>query len=434
MKRAIVELNDCNVTVARGGAIVARSPGIAVLEQDRITLGDEALRSAYIDPRNTFTRFWGNLNQDHFKHPTRSARHNADLAFAHLLLIYELTGKADEVVFAVPGSFTTEQLSLLLGLAEAAPFSITGLIDSAVAATAATVGPGAYHYLDIYLHHSVLTSLEVSDTVNRTAVKVINDFGLMSIHDRCATFLADLFIQQSRFDPLHHAGTEQALYDRLPQCLRSLKNENEALLEIDYENTRYQARLERQSLLNALRPLYDKITGAIDPAFPCLVNRRLADLPAFVDNLANAEVLHEYAVFDGCLDYLASAPAAGCVYFVTQLKAAPNPVVNSPAAGPGPTREEPGAGATHVLVNGKAYPLRQTPCYLSVDGAVTPNKTRDSGCSIAREDAVATLNVENDSAVFIDGQRATARTGLKPGAIISFADAGIEFALIHVLD
>ncbi len=412
---------------------------MAVIRQDRIELGEAALKSAHIDPRNTFSRFWSNLNQDNFKHPTKLARHNADLAFAHLLSIHELAGKADEMVFAVPGSFTTEQLSLLLGLGEASPFSITGLVDSAVAATAATAGAGTYHHLDVHLHHTVMTTLEVSESVNRTAVKVINDVGLTIIHNKCADVIADLFIQQSRFDPLHHAETEQALYDRLPHCLQSLQEETEALFEIQYGNTRYQARISRELLVDVLRPLYDKISVALDPSRTCLVNKRLADLPAFTAHLAavevSVEVLDERAVFAGCMSYiLADKPADEGVYFVTQLKATAEPVVNPASKASQQFEKKPDSGATHVLGNAQAHPINQTPLYLSAGGTVAAARERDSCCSVTLKGPVATLDLESRSAVvFINGQAVAGSTGLYPGDVISFTGATTEFTLIRVL-
>ena len=83
------------------------------------------------------------------------------------LLWHDMAGEVEEALLAVPGSFTSAQLSLLLGLAQASPFSVTGLVDAAVAATAATAGPGSYNHLDIQLHQTVVTSLEVSGTAKR---------------------------------------------------------------------------------------------------------------------------------------------------------------------------------------------------------------------------------------------------------------------------
>ena len=113
-------------------------------------------------------------------------------------------------------------------------------MDAAVAATAATAGAGEYNHLDIHLHHTVVTSLEVSGTVKRKAVKVINDVGLLEIQDKCVNHIADLFVQQSRFDPLHHAATEQALCNRMAQCLHELESEADTMVAIEFEKARHQ--------------------------------------------------------------------------------------------------------------------------------------------------------------------------------------------------
>ncbi len=439
MGDAVIELNDCEVSVIQAGNVVAGSPGIAVLRQDRMELGQAALQSAHIDPRNTFSRFWSNLNQDNFKQRTKPARHNADLAFAHLLSLHEMAGDVDRVVFAVPGSFTNNQLSLLLGLAEASPFTVTGLVDSAVAAAAASAAAGRYSYLDIHLHHTVITSLEVSGTVNRTAVKAINDVGLLEIHDKCVNHMADLFIQQSRFDPLHHAATEQALYNRLAQCLQELESETDALIEIDFENTRYQARVNRERLVEALQPLYNKISALVDPACPALVNRRLSVLPAFADHLAaakvEAEVVDERALFDGCMGHVQGDAAAGEeIYFVTRLKAVSEPAIQpaNPAA-EGKDRQ-PEAGPTHVLVDAEAQSLGPAPLYLSAQGVFSESGGEHPLCSLTSNGSIATLAPVADPAlVLVNGRAVTGNTGLKPGDVVGFPGSTREFTLIKVL-
>ena len=439
MSNTVIELNDSEVTVVQSGKTLARSPGVAVLGKDRIELGEAALQAAHIDPRNTFNRFWSNLNLDNFKHPSKQARHNADLAYAHLLAIHERAGQVDEMVFAVPGSFTDEQLSLLLGLGEAAPFTITGLVDSAVAATAASAGPGTYNHLDIHLHHTVVTALEVAATVNRTAVRVVSDAGLLSIHDKCADFIADQFIRQSRFDPLHHAESEQALYDRLPQCLQSLRQDAETLFEIHYRNTRYQARVNREPLLETLRPLYSKISEAADRSATCLASKRLADLPAFMEQLANAqlpaEILDEHAVVAGCMGYMQeNGPEGGGIYFVTQLKAAHGQAVNPVTTPEMEVEEEVETLATHVLGHAEAHPLGPAPLYLSAGGDISMTKGPDSSCSITLAASAATLDLENPAAiVLVNGRPVTDRVRLRPGDMVGFAGSETRFTFITVL-
>ena len=438
MNTAVIELNDCDVCIFQAGEVVARSPGIAVLKQDRIELGQAALQSTHIDPRNTFSRFWSNLNQDNFKRRTKLARHNADLAFAHLSALHEMAGDVDEAVFAVPGSFTNGQLSLLLGLAEASPFTATGLVDAAVAATAATAGAGEYNHLDIHLHHTVVTSLEVSGAVKRTAVKVIDDVGLLAVQDKCVNHIADLFVQQSRFDPLHHAATEQALCNRMAQCLQELESDADTVVHIEFDNARYQARVNRERLVETLQPLYNKISAAVDAARVSLVHKRLAGLPAFTDHLAAAggkvEVLDERAVFAGCMGYVRGGKAAEeGIYFVTQLKAAAEPGITH-AATPASLEQKPEAGATHVLVDAEAHPLGQAPLYLSAQGGLTHSGGQDTLCSLALEDLVATLAPTDVAAgVLVNGKAVTGDTGLKPGDVIGFTGSAHEFTLIRVL-
>ena len=438
MTDAVIELNDFEVTVVQAGNVVASSPGIAVLKEDRIELGQAALQSTHIDPRNTFSRFWSNLNQDNFKRRTKLARHNADLAFAHLSTLYEMTGEVDEVVFAVPGSFTSGQLSLLLGLAEASPFTVTGMVDAAVAATAATAGAGEYNHLDIHLHHTVVTSLEVSGTVKRKAVKVINDVGLLEIQDKCVNHIADLFVQQSRFDPLHHAATEQALCNRMAQCLHELESEADTMVAIEFEKARYQARVNRERLVETLRPLYNKIGAAVGATRVSLVNRRLAGLPAFTDHLAaagsKAEILDERAVFAGCMGYVRQDKAADeGIYFVTQLKPAAEPAITH-AATAASLEQKPEAGVTHVLVDAEAYPLGQTPLYLSAQGGLTQSREHDTLCSLTLEDSVTTLAPAGAaSGVLVNGRAVTGNAGLKPGDVIGFTGSTREFTLIRVL-
>ena len=407
MSAAVIELNDSEVTVVRSGHVVARSPGIAVIKEDRIELGQAALQSTHMDPRNTFSRFWSNLNQDSFKRRTKLARHNADLAYAHLLSLHEMADEVDDVVFAVPGSFTTEQLSLLLGLAQASPFTPVGLVDVAVAATAAATGAGSYDHLDIHLHHTVITSLKVSGTVDRVAVKVVDDVGLLDIQDKCVNHIADLFIRQSRFDPLHHAATEQALCNSLAQCLHRLQDKTDTQVEIGFENTRYQARVNRERLVEALQPLYSRIGAAADPARRSLVNMRLAGLPMFTEHLAaagiEAEILDERAVFAGGMGYVSGQNTGEEeIYFVTQLRAATEPAIGSAVTAS--LEQKPEEAPTHVLVDAEAHPLGQTPLYLTAQGASSEAGGQESFCSLSLNGAAATLvPADADAVIFING-------------------------------
>ena len=437
MNIAVIELNDSEVTLVQSGQIVARSPGIAVIKEDRIELGQAALQSTHIDPRNTFSRFWSNLNQDNLKHKTKLARHNADLAFAHLSALHDMAGEVEEALLAVPGSFTSAQLSLLLGLAQASPFTVTGLVDAAVAATAATAGPGSYNHLDIQLHQTVITSLEVSGAAKRVAVKVIDDVGLLEIQDKCLNHIADLFIRQSRFDPLHHAATEQALCNNLTQCLEELRTEADSLVDIGFENARYQARVSRERLVETLEPLYNRISAGADNVRVCLVNKRLAGLPMFTEHLAasgnEVRILDERAVFAGCMGYASERKTGDDgIYFVTELKTIGEPPAISGTATA--LAQEPEAGPTHLLVDAEAHPLGQAPLYLSAQGALSASGGQEFLCSLTLNGAAATLvPADAGTEIYVNGHTVRGHVSLSLGDNISFANSDRAFTLIRAL-
>ena len=300
----VIELNDSEIRVARDARIVLRSPGYAVVRNDRIQTGIEALKQAYINPRETFNRFWDKLNQDSLQTPAGNYRHHADLAFAHLMSIYEQCGKPAEIIFAVPGGYTKEQLALLLGIANACPFKAVGLVDSAVAAAAAVVDNGQYQHLDIQLHKVVITQLDASQQqVARGKVDIVDDSGQIRIYTAVSALIADLFIQQSRFDPHHRAETEQALYDQLPKCLQTLTRSNEVLLEIEYKNTTHQAKLHRDELLNCLNPVYEKIIKRLSPARTTLLSDRFAILPGLTEAVTGAKILAPETIFTGSTEH-----------------------------------------------------------------------------------------------------------------------------------
>ena len=89
MSTAIIELNDSEIRLGTGDNIVLRQPGYAVLADTGITTGKQAYAMACSNPRQTYHRYWSQLNQDSLLVPSRLARHHADLAYAQLLAMQE---------------------------------------------------------------------------------------------------------------------------------------------------------------------------------------------------------------------------------------------------------------------------------------------------------------------------------------------------------
>lgn len=438
MSVCIIELNDSEIRAARDAKIILRSPGYAVVKKDRLYTGNDALKLAYLNPRETYNRYWDKLNQDALQTPVRDYRHHADLAYAHLMAIYEQCGKPEEVLFAIPCGYTRQKMALLLGIASACPFQAVGMVDSAVAAAAAVAGRGSYQHLDLYLHHAVITQLDADEQITRTRVEVLDDTGLLRIYTAVSALIADLFIEQSRFDPLHHAVTEQALYNQLPQCLRTLRDNGEVLFEIHYKDTTHQARLHQEELLGRLRPLYEKIRQRLAPGRTLLLGDRVSALPGLPELLPETALLEADAVFRGCVEHQALIRSQGpALNFITVLPVAERPTITAPErrAGTGDSdREtEQGAGVTHILCGHQAWPLAPDENYLSAAGRVTSSRPADCRCEIMVDSAGwATLTAAGEHAVFLNGRQIQGSVMVRPGDRLGFAGSDLSCSFIRV--
>jgi hypothetical protein len=430
----VIDISATEVRVGKGSEILICSPGYAVVDRDNIWLGEEARDQAHLHPHRTYNRFWSHLDQDTLRTPSRRFRHNADLAYAHLLALYEQAGEPEEVIFAVPGYFSSQQLSLLLGIAQACPFAAVGLVDRAVASAAGVVEPGRYLHLDIDLYHTVLTQLKVGSEIIRRSVEILDDVGLKVLYELSADLIADTFIQQSRFDPRQHGESEQALYNQLPRCVAS--NRQEVVAEIPFQGTRYQAKLSREILLERLQPYYVKMWRRLAPQHQLLLSDRMAALPEFTANLSNYKFVAPEAVFKGCQEHEAVIRSPGPhLKFITRLpvairhQTATAPLKQPPGE---PVQSREGAKAGIYLLSGHyAFPLGEQPIYLSAGGAVSSVMGESSICSVVWSHRQVLITPLGKVTVYINGQPLTSASSLGIGDEVSVAGSDAVYWLIQ---
>ncbi|MBI2970081.1 MAG: hypothetical protein HYY36_05020 [Gammaproteobacteria bacterium] len=439
MSDCVIELVDSEIRVARGKRVIVRSPGYAVIRAGKTVLGEQALREAHLHPRDTYNRFWSNLSQDPLQTASEHVRHHADLAYAHLLSLHEQAGKPKEVVFAVPGSYSRDQLALLLGIAQACPFAAVGLVDTGVAAASVAAGPGSYLYVDMQLHRMLVTRLAVDDMVVRESVETIENGGLVAIHDVSAELIADAFIAQCRFDPLHLAETEQALFDQLPQYLKTLSERPEVVLEIQFRGSRHQARLKQTALLEKLEPHYVEVIQRLDADRVALLSSRCAALPGLADRIPGAHVLEADAPFSACSVHASIIRSTGPdVSFITRLPAPPRPRVT--AAGVPPQeeiterRDDVPEAVTHLLSGHRAYPLTASPWFLSAAGGIGRVRDQATSCCVVLNSRRAVVEPLSDINIYVNGTRLSGKRELSAGDKISFAGTETVYSLITMVD
>jgi len=400
MAAAIIELNDHEVRIAQAGAIVARSPAAAIINGNNIEVGTAASDQAQLHPREFHNRFWYQLDQASLRRPTRVARHHADLAFKHLEQLHSEAGKPEAVVWAIPGGYGKEQLALLLGIAEACKIRTIALVDAAVASAAAEVGPGHYQHVEMQLHRAVITGLDVGTDVERGRIESVDGAGFDKLNARLVAFVADQFLAQSRFDPLHQASTEQLLYNELPNWLDLLGKQREIKVHIEFRRARFEARIARDDVIAVADPVYQDIRDRLQAHATCLVGSRLAGMPGFRDHRGNLTALSETSVFTGCEALAASTPTTEAgLSLITSLPASAAPAIvahKDKPAGHEPSRLKP----THILIGPRAFPLSPAGLYLSADGTISDH---------ANAHTIAHARLTSDGAVIASANSANVR-------------------------
>lgn len=448
MATYIIEVSDANILVARAGEVILSSPGYALVDEDKVEVGETAFNQMRLYPRRAHNEFWHRLSTDALNNPTPYYRHHADLVYAHLKHIAEQLEDDAEVVFAVPGSYSKEQLSLLLGVAQESPLRAVGLVD--VAAAVASLYPlrNPSFYLDISLHQGLISRLDVEQRVRRSAVTPIKGIGLARLYDRWVQLIADAFIEQCRFDPLHSAETEQALYRQLPQWLAAVREREEVLLEIASGNKRFEARLLQTQVIDRAQPFYTQLESALtehsggEPE-RLLINRRLAALPGIAQLFPDYRAVDELAFCRGCEQHLEMIRGEGnAINFITAFPSngrvgepAPAETVNQEAED-GPSTETHRQRPTHLLEGNYAYSLHQTLYIgLSAQGELVvdrnPTAIVTAVCSLqGLYDGVSLSCGEGEIGVTVNGAAVDNDCQLHHGDKLSIADVDARLTLI----
>lgn len=418
----IIELADSSINVARAGEIILRSPGYALIQEKQIRLGEEALSQARLHPRHSHNQFWHRLSLDPISHPTPLYRHHADLVHAHLNQIATEIGPEMQVVFAVPGSYSREQLALLLGVAQESRLKTVGLVDLSVAVASTLPLSQPSYYLDIFLHEAMINRLEVGERVKRGAVTPVKGCGLVKLHDQWLKLAADQFVEQCRFDPLHSASSEQALYQQLPAWLAAARQGQDAQLVISSNSGQFQAQLSPEQVLARAKGLYQQLADTLHETGwvkgqSVLLSERLACLPGIQAFFPGAQAIAELAFYQGCATHLDAICRPGeSLSFVTALPRAASTAAEVPE--PEMQRERP----THVLWGPRAYVLEQ-PLWIGCDGDGQVQVSRQSGqlakiyaCLQAQAAAVRLQLLDPEIPFTLKGQP------LQDGALLQLGD------------
>lgn len=435
----VIEISDVAVTVADGRGLRASSPGCAVVEGGELLLGESAQAKSRLNPRHSHDRFWAQLDQQPLHRAAGAARSHADLAWFHLQALWrEVGSEDDEVVFAVPPDWTRQQLALLLGIAQACNIRAVGLVAAPVAAAASAGDDQPGLFLDAQLRSLRATRLEGGGELSLGASQEVSQRGLNALHDSWAALIAERFLHETRFDPLHTARTEQLLYSRLPGWLRTLSERASASLELEADQRRYRIELSRQAVVDTVARDYLALIASARQAglSQVLMSHRLAALPGLVERFGEQALplrpCAVDAVMRGALRHferIRSDPRAPA--FVTRL-----PAERAAGAMPAatPPRQPVRPAPSHVLHDWRAVALTAEP--LRLDPGLAHRGSAgaggDPGSSAWLQEGQARLRIAQGISASLNGQPVTGETAVRAGDRLRLGPDEGEWRFIRV--
>ena len=351
----LLELNDAALTLHRDGRTLYRQPAIAAIDGNELTLGDQALGSARLHPQQTNQQYLARMNADPLARPGKQAANHADLLYRHLLALKPLVD--EPLIAAAPGFLAPDQLGVLLGIAQEAGITIRSFVDTAVLMASVEPLRSSAWLVDLHATRCCLTELETTTSVARAGFEELAGAGLNSCLDGWANLLADRFVQDMRFDPLHAADTEQQLYDQLHAWARA-GGQGDLAVEIRQGETTRRSQLSTAALQDKLAQRLQPIAEKVPAAAQLLVSPYSARLPGLLGALSalglNARPLPA--------DTLARAlkVQAGALTERRLVTSLPADLIRQEA----PTTEF----ATHALSGDRAWPLADNPFGLPQQG------------------------------------------------------------------
>lgn len=440
-------INDAGISVLDASSILYREPGFALLDEGKLTTGNEAFSQARVKPRRIQQGFWSSLQtaplaDRHFHHLSA-----ADLVSRQLEQIWKrVSGAGDGIVVAVPAYMSNDNLGLFLGITAELKIPVVAMVDAAVAATRREYKGAVPVHVDLGLHSALLTRLAQSGQAQFDRSAVVDESGMITLYDAWIALIADSFVQQSRFDPLHTAETEQMLQDKLHGWLAAASASKNISLEIDYRGIKHQAELESLEFIATAAPIYHRIVSNLRALYradeePALqITDRAARMPGLADILAarvGGEVFLQEpgATARGLLSRCRDMRAGDArVSLIRQLPWDQSPVVSSTSG-----NVRGGGLPTHLLFDNTAHAIDAQPLTLgskSSDGGRYIDLQQDMPgvsrrhCTLQQEGGQCIVRDYSRYGTFLNGHRIDGSAVLQVGDLIRLGTPGYEFRLI----
>ena len=461
MTLAAFELNDGGLRLRTGAGQEQCEPGLALAQGQDLLLGHAAAAWVRREPAKVMNEHFHRLSTDPLPQPLERARTHADLIHAQLQGLWQAgADPSGEALLAVPGVWNRQQLALLLGIADACAFDAVGLVDSALLslAGASPLAAGHHAVIDGGLHQGLVSTFtQHPERLERTAVSPLPAAALTDLEDCWLSAIADQFVAETRFDPLHTGASEQALFDALPGWLEALSRGEAPEAALTVNGQRFALTLQGSTLLGKVKGRYDALLEALKaqplPGGTVWLHERLGRFPGLAAHLseglgqplqplssarlwagleAQGEALRGTA---GALSYLTTLAVPARLD--AQAPKAPAPALpQTPAPSLGAPLELPSALAataapTHVLLGWLALPL-EGKATLALGGPEGPTETLALPRLGHLERSEGGWRLMPETPVRLDGVPISGPLPLALGQTVHLGTEALPLRLIHV--
>jgi hypothetical protein len=310
------------------------------------------------------------------------------------------------------------------------------MFDVAAAASARPFPGRQLVYVDGSLHRVGVTRLSQDREVTALEEKTLTR-GLLALNDLFARRIAEVFVLATRFDPFHHARSEQALYDSLPQWLEKLGTVPKAELTIALGEEEFRVEVERGQLLAVAAGFYKALLQ--------LVAQAREPGPSLVVQLSDAIVVahppgHPALMALGALTQLGAGDQVKLWRRVAWRGEPVETSVASTAPAPSAVAAASSARPTHVVYRGIAYPVNGSLLIgrskvderrmIIVDDA--SSGISRSHCELAVRHGEVVVRDLSSHGTFVNERRVSGEEVLHPADVIRIGSPGAELTLVRV--
>lgn len=440
---AIFELNDLDMSLMQGASL-KQEPAYALLSDHGLQFGEAAREQARLQPLKVNNKFISQLSLVETPELAPWARHHADIAYRYFAERNLAAGRPERLVFATPADYTADNMSVLLGIAQQSEFDAVGIVDQAIAAVSQVPVSGSGVFVDIQLHQTTVCAFHLDgEDIVRGESKSLDGLGMLQLQDYWVRQLSEACVQQCRYNPLHDASEEQAIWQNVSGWIEEQREQPDFVFSL-FNKHRFS--LPRSEVLQVIERLHAAILECTKVLVPdaehLLFSSRVAELPGLANPDTRIQFLPPDAVNAGVAEHQTHICSnTDTLPFIARLPAKilhrdvkpSTEFVAQPAQAH--THTHTAATISHLLLDDTAHAFGEVLYLNAMGSAIKWSLTPETMATavVRRQGEHCMLDFIEENRHWLNGQESTAGSiVLERGDALQFAAGGSVLRFIDV--